>query len=42
MGGPNALIDTQTSVTGMLKVVDDLNPQSSGSFFNYDGSIIAW
>jgi len=42
MGGPNALIDTQTSVTGMLKVVDDLDPQSSGSFFNYDGSIITW
>ncbi|PCI75810.1 MAG: short-chain dehydrogenase [SAR86 cluster bacterium] len=42
MGGPNALIDTETSVTGMLKVVDDLDPQSSGSFFNYDGSIIAW
>ena len=42
MGGPNALIDTKTSVTGMLKVVDDLDPQTSGSFFNYDGSIIAW
>ena len=42
MGGPNALIDTKTSVTGMMKVVDDLDPQSSGSFFNYDGSIIAW
>ena len=42
MGGPNALIDTKTSVTGMLKVVEDLDPQTSGSFFNYDGSIIAW
>lgn len=42
MGGPNALIDTKTSVTGMVKVVDDLDLQSSGSFFNYDGSIIAW
>ena len=42
MGGPNALIDTKTSVAGMLKVVDDLDPQTSGSFFNYDGSIIAW
>jgi hypothetical protein len=26
----------------MLKVVDGLDTQSSGSFFNYDGSIIAW
>jgi len=42
MGGPNALIDTKTSVTGMLKVVDGLGPQTSGSFFSYDGSIIAW
>ncbi len=42
MGGPNALIDTATSVTGMLKVVDNLNPDCSGSFFNYDGSIIPW
>ncbi|MBL4572795.1 MAG: SDR family oxidoreductase [Gammaproteobacteria bacterium] len=42
MGGPNALIDTETSVAGMLKVIDELDLQSSGSFFNYDGSIIAW
>jgi len=42
MGGPNALIDTKTSVTGMLKIIDDLDSHSSGSFFNYDGSIIAW
>ena len=42
MGGPNALIDTETSVTGMLKVIDNLDLQSSGSFFNYDGAIIPW
>tara|TARA_B110000858_G_scaffold77483_1_gene89762 strand:+ start:137 stop:829 length:693 start_codon:yes stop_codon:yes gene_type:complete len=42
MGGPNALIDTETSVAGMLKVIDSLDLQSSGSFFNYDGSIIPW
>ena len=42
MGGPNALIDTKTSVAGMLKVVEGLDLQTSGSFFNYDGSIIAW
>jgi len=42
MGGPNALIDTQTSVSGMLKVIDGLDEGSSGSFFNYDGSIIPW
>ena len=42
MGGPNALIDTQTSVKGMLGVIDDLNLQNSGNFFNYDGNEIAW
>jgi len=42
MGGPNALIDTGTSVTGMLKVIDELTPATTGSFFNYDGTIIPW
>jgi NAD(P)-dependent dehydrogenase (short-subunit alcohol dehydrogenase family) len=42
MGGPNALIDTKTSVGGMLQVIDGLDQSSSGSFFNYDGSIIPW
>lgn len=42
MGGPNALIDTKTSVAGMLTVIDKLDAEGSGSFFNYDGSIIPW
>lgn len=42
MGGPNALIDTETSVSGMLKVIDGLNQQNAGSFFNYDGQTIPW
>lgn len=42
MGGPNALIDTTTSVSGMMQVIDGLSSDSSGSFFNYDGSIIPW
>lgn len=42
MGGPNALIDTRTSVAGMMKVIEDLNLENSGSFFNYDGSLIPW
>jgi len=42
MGGPNALIDTKTSVNGMLEVIDGLDQASSGGFFNYDGSPIAW
>ena len=42
MGGPNALIDTQTSVTGMVSVIDGLDSKDSGKFYNYDGSVIPW
>ena len=42
MGGPNALIDTQTSVSGMIGVIDNLGQQNTGQFFNYDGSPIPW
>jgi NAD(P)-dependent dehydrogenase (short-subunit alcohol dehydrogenase family) len=42
MGGPNALIDTNTSVTGLLKVIEGARPVDSGFFFAYDGSPIAW
>jgi NAD(P)-dependent dehydrogenase (short-subunit alcohol dehydrogenase family) len=42
MGGTNALIDTNTSVTGLMGVIDHLNPANTGGFFNYDGTIIPW
>ena len=42
MGGPNALIDTKTSVKGMTEVIDSLTPKNSGKFYNYDGSPIPW
>jgi len=42
MGGPNALIDTATSVAGMMSVIDGLSPADSGRFFNYDGAEIPW
>ncbi|QIZ77040.1 SDR family oxidoreductase [Ferrimonas lipolytica] len=42
MGGPNALIDTQTSVEGMLKVIAALNLDNSGEFRNYDGRELGW
>jgi len=42
MGGPNALINTKESVTGMMSVLDNLSNDLSGSFINYDGSIIPW
>jgi len=42
MGGPNALIDTGTSVRGMIGVIDGLSAAQSGHFFNYDGREIPW
>ncbi|PCH61157.1 MAG: short-chain dehydrogenase [SAR86 cluster bacterium] len=42
MGGPNALIDVHTSVSGMMAVIEGLGSSGSGQFLNYDGSIIPW
>lgn len=42
MGGPNAMIDTQTSVSGLLQRIQQATPGDSGKFLNYDGKIIAW
>tara|TARA_B100000579_G_scaffold369342_1_gene330739 strand:- start:217 stop:909 length:693 start_codon:yes stop_codon:yes gene_type:complete len=42
MGGPNALIDKDMSVSGMIKVISNLDISSTGNFYNYDGSIIPW
>jgi NAD(P)-dependent dehydrogenase (short-subunit alcohol dehydrogenase family) len=42
MGGPNALIDTRTSVQGLIKVLSDLTQDQSGLFINYDGRVIPW
>lgn len=42
MGGPNALIDVETSVHGMKKVIDGLTSEQSGRFIAYDGSHIVW
>ena len=42
MGGPNALISTETSVRGMTALLARLTPDDSGKFFNYDGAEIPW
>lgn len=42
MGGPNALINTQTSVAGLRQVIDHLNLENTGKFIAYDGKEIAW
>ncbi len=42
MGGPNGLINTQTSVTGLRKVIENLNLENTGKFIAYDGKEIPW
>ena len=42
MGGPNALISTEQSVSGMRRLISNLTMAYSGKFFNYDGQEIPW
>ena len=42
MGGPNALIERDTSVRGMTEVISNLDISSTGKFYNYDGKVIPW
>lgn len=42
MGGTNALIDTQTSVTGLRKVIENTKLNATGQFIAYDGKTINW
>jgi NAD(P)-dependent dehydrogenase (short-subunit alcohol dehydrogenase family) len=42
MGGPNGSIDVLTSVSGLTKVIENLNAGQNGHFINYDGSPIPW
>lgn len=42
MGGPNALITTAQSVTGMTQVISQLSLDDTGQFINYDGARIPW
>lgn len=42
MGGPNALINTEQSVSGLRKVIADLTLNNTGRFIAYDGKVIPW
>ncbi len=42
MGGPNGLINTQTSVTGLRSVIENLSLENTGQFIAFDGKCIAW
>jgi len=42
MGGANGLINTQTSVAGLRRVIDALSLENTGKFIAYDGKLINW
>ena len=42
MGGPNGLIDAETSVRGLRQVIEGLSSAQSGEFIAYDGKNIPW
>jgi NAD(P)-dependent dehydrogenase (short-subunit alcohol dehydrogenase family) len=42
MGGPNAMISAEQSVSGIRQVIRGLSPADSGKFFGYDGQAIPW
>jgi NAD(P)-dependent dehydrogenase (short-subunit alcohol dehydrogenase family) len=41
MGGPNAPIDTATSIQGMRKVIER-DDTTNGGFYNYKGEVLPW
>jgi NAD(P)-dependent dehydrogenase (short-subunit alcohol dehydrogenase family) len=42
MGGPNARLSPEESVSAMRRVISTLGPADSGRFYNYDGRAYPW
>ncbi|HJO75426.1 MAG TPA: SDR family oxidoreductase [Rhodospirillales bacterium] len=42
MGGPNAPVKADESVTGMRRVIAGIKEDETGVFYNYDGSALGW
>ena len=42
MGGANAPVPVQESVTGIRSVVDDLAPEDSGKYWTFEGEKLPW
>ncbi|MFZ8988579.1 MAG: SDR family NAD(P)-dependent oxidoreductase, partial [Methylophilaceae bacterium] len=42
MGGPGGWIDVHESVSGMIKVIDQLSLKNTGQYIDYAGKIIPW
>ena len=42
MGGPNAPVQIDESVKGMMKVIETTDISNTGTFLNYDGKELPW
>lgn len=42
MGGPNAPLLPEESAGGMMRVLDALTPEQSGTFLNWEGKAVPW
>lgn len=42
MGGENALIEVEESVSGMIEQIKAFEIQQTGSFIRYDGGLVPW
>jgi NAD(P)-dependent dehydrogenase (short-subunit alcohol dehydrogenase family) len=42
MGGKQAPLKVTDSAAGIIKVIYGLTPETTGSFFNYNGDALPW
>ena len=42
MGGPNAPLDKNTSIEGVLNVIEKVNDDVNGKMIDYQGKIVPW
>lgn len=42
MGGPEAPVDVEDSVVGMMKVIDGLTREMNGGFYDWEGQELPW
>ena len=42
MGGPQANLSAEESITAMRKTIDNMTPDDNGVYRGYTGEIVAW
>ena len=42
MGGPDALIEVEESINGMIKVIEQFDISQTGCFVEYNGTLQPW